>query len=517
MVWTAETERLINDWKSGRLEIMKDDLDNVVIDFQENDYDAIKQGWEKILGFEEMARMYSQAAMGLESFEEIDVVRKASQDIAAINSRIRVKKACAEDYIDSQVIAYHKRLDGINEKGSMPWLQESKSALMDVQEAARAIGYLSGQEHVASLEQLYDQRIKLLLRADRHEKEEEVRRDDEVLQKKKYLSGQARMHDLRKHKSRLEHLLLLEERAPRREKIEELIATYNVAIENKSADRKAKGYALIKWAAAAMIASTIMYAGYRGIKGAGTLAQTQVASIKNKRFEERLEAYAAEINKQKQALTMIEQEKRARQEELTKINKAMPQQQSQVDQAGVFLTGRTNKQGRANANASLMDHLRNVLPLAEYTLYIDKSDNITYLLQTINGTSSVLTTLRHTDSSRSEPKTREGQRGTPEGVYHIDSFEYFGDRKNKSLGRGFWHIDYPNAHDQSKGYTGSGVGICSASNERIKEAISSSQDVMHSCIALTDPSFEKLRSYIGNGHTTQVVIEDEHRPLGELR
>ena len=95
---------------------------------------------------------------------------------------------------------------------------------------------------------------------------------------------------------------------------------------------------------------------------------------------------------------------------------------------------------------------------------------------------------------RDEPKRREGDRSTPEGVYHVtDRRKYHPDRLT---GPWFFLLDYPNGDDRRRNLTGGAIGIHGGPNRRTL-----------GCIRLRDPgggrrgtiSISDLRQYIELG------------------
>lgn len=98
-------------------------------------------------------------------------------------------------------------------------------------------------------------------------------------------------------------------------------------------------------------------------------------------------------------------------------------------------------------------------------------------------------------------KVEEGDKKTPLGVYRI-RYEIRDPRRDGFLGKMAMTLDYPNAYDDSRGRTGSGIwihGVPDSTHVRPPKA-------SDGCFALSNRDLQRLRRYVRYQETQIVVV-----------
>ncbi|MFH1649528.1 MAG: L,D-transpeptidase family protein [Candidatus Woesearchaeota archaeon] len=110
------------------------------------------------------------------------------------------------------------------------------------------------------------------------------------------------------------------------------------------------------------------------------------------------------------------------------------------------------------------------------------------------------------------PKTRQGDKATPEGIYRIVSADP--NPGNPLYGSRKLTLDYPNSIDRSLHRSGNGILLCGTDYDSRERAIQTEQNASNGGIVVTNKDIERIYELIASRtEQTAVVIEDKGRPL----
>ena len=483
MTWDKDTEVFLNDFRSGRIQRIRDDLEGILFPFDFDNVEKVAQDWVRLGDYEDRVADYREAALEADGEDDSETFRNAFKDIIFIDKRIKAKRDFAYDSLENAIVEYEERFSKDFKSADIRSLQESKESLRRIIAIADAVRYEKVLEYGRGLEAVCDEKIGRLREQRNNDRERSLAYEDLLNEAQEGLSGSASARRLRDIRQRLRERGLASGDGEERSQIDEMIERYDTVIDERRSMKQGRlRRSLLKGAAAV----TVIGALYLGVGAVGDLRERM--RLRSEQRQERM---------------------------LSETHHPAPVTASY---AASLTTGSSLDGVLTGDKRAIIDHLSPVLGRQPVTLYVEKGSDKSYIIERgRSGSEVVYGPFSHTDGSDPSPKEREGQRSTPEGIYHIMDLRYFGDRKVAPFGRGFYRIDYPNAADKLAGRTGSGVGLCSAADYRVEQAIRDGRDVMHSGVAFSDDDFERVRSIIGDGSSTQVVIEDYgRRPLPEL-
>ncbi|MBD3209380.1 hypothetical protein GF367_03090, partial [Candidatus Woesearchaeota archaeon] len=299
----------------------------------------------------------------------------------------------------------------------------------------------------------------------------------------------------------------------RREGLGAFIKTYTMAIGRREKEQQKQQREVLGTVAKVALGAACLYLGYVGIRSLSRPIDEKISAYQEEKarrlgegaaiaaFEKHTASYKQSEGELAAIRSQIEQADDLLERKRDEMTLLDAQKQNVQEGIGGYL--------QATEASPVARRLRPVLHNAAYTVYIEKSNNRTHVL---DDDGNVLMRMRHTDARNPLRKTRAGQERTPEGCFGIyKSYLNKGDWKHDLYGVGFYSLDYENPNGSR------GVILCSAADRGTERAINTGEDVMNCGVAFHDDDFKRLHGFIGNGSTTQVVIEDSQaRPLRAL-
>ncbi|MFH0870724.1 MAG: L,D-transpeptidase family protein [archaeon] len=168
--------------------------------------------------------------------------------------------------------------------------------------------------------------------------------------------------------------------------------------------------------------------------------------------------------------------------------------------------------GPSNKPATIA-RLEGLLDAGEYSniIYVDKQNNSLSLYKASGDGFELEHRYRCTTGTNPEPKEREGDKATPEGIYFINRVNL--SPNGPLFGVGYLGLDYPNADDRREGRTGSGMLICGTDISDRMQAIMNGGNSTNMGVSLINGDFLGLYNSISDLHKTMVVIENSTRPF----
>lgn len=138
----------------------------------------------------------------------------------------------------------------------------------------------------------------------------------------------------------------------------------------------------------------------------------------------------------------------------------------------------------------------------KYAIVVDGRRSRLYVYENGNGWPHLVGEYYTTVGRYGIEKTREGDKKTPIGVYHVTS-QIPGSKLPDLYGWGAFPINYPNAWDRRLGKTGYGIWLHGVPSENYSRAPRASDG----CLALANPDIEALGKYVQPGLTPVVIAE----------
>lgn len=177
----------------------------------------------------------------------------------------------------------------------------------------------------------------------------------------------------------------------------------------------------------------------------------------------------------------------------------------------------TNQKNNTPAVAAIPPIVNKVAAHTGFThyLYVDKDENTVSLYKKASPLERVKT-WRSTDGLNQSPKTKNGEKTTPEGFYtitHMKSREE-GLKYNPMWGDCVIRINYPTNEEKAAGYTGSGIVFAGTYLEERKKAITNKKDCTNGGIVMLNSDIRELYKLIKpHMERTVVIIENSARLL----
>lgn len=150
---------------------------------------------------------------------------------------------------------------------------------------------------------------------------------------------------------------------------------------------------------------------------------------------------------------------------------------------------------------------RSLVTLADnhdHLLVMDQSQSRLYVYSNQQGTPVLVDDFFLSIGLNGFGKEKQGDQKTPIGIYHVTRY-IDGSRLPDLYGAGAFPVNYPNAWDQRLRRTGNGIWIHGSPSGTYNRAPLSS----NGCMVVSNPDFERLKSYINPAQLTPVVISDK--------
>lgn len=147
---------------------------------------------------------------------------------------------------------------------------------------------------------------------------------------------------------------------------------------------------------------------------------------------------------------------------------------------------------------------------AHHVLVVEKSTHSLYLYQNNNQIPKLLKTYKIATGKKTGNKKIQGDKKTPEGIYHFKKFHSgreLVDKYGKAgliYGAGAFTMNYPNEIDRRKNKTGGGIWLHSTDDDsRVSKGLDSK-----GCVVAVDADLKDISQYIDLGNTSIVVTEN---------
>ena len=153
----------------------------------------------------------------------------------------------------------------------------------------------------------------------------------------------------------------------------------------------------------------------------------------------------------------------------------------------------------------LPDAIAQVSGLHEFAFAIDASRARLYVFTNREGIPRMVFDHYISIGNGGVGKTREGDKKTPLGVYHLLSY-LDGDQLPELYGTGAYPINYPNDWDRLRGHHGYGIWLHGTPQTVYSRPPKDSRG----CVVISNQLFEKLAPYIDLGRTPIIITEKIH-------
>lgn len=147
---------------------------------------------------------------------------------------------------------------------------------------------------------------------------------------------------------------------------------------------------------------------------------------------------------------------------------------------------------------------------SELAIIVEKSTHTLFLYENKNSEPSLKKTYQIATGKVAGLKLREGDKKTPEGIYHIQKFLSPDDLKKmygetyKIYGPGAFTLDYPNEIDRIEKRSGSGIWLHSTDDDsRIQKGLDS-----RGCVVATQSDFLELQELLMSTKTPVILTEE---------
>lgn len=153
--------------------------------------------------------------------------------------------------------------------------------------------------------------------------------------------------------------------------------------------------------------------------------------------------------------------------------------------------------------------LLQMTPDQKYALVVDTSRYTLYVFENINGTPSYVADYYTTLGRNGIEKSREGDKKTPVGVYHItgnlsrDQLERTYGTNSALYGDGAFPINYPNAWDRRLGRNGHGIWLHGVPHDTYSRPPLASDG----CVAVSNEDLAAVSKYVQVGVTPLIISQ----------
>ncbi|MFW5887411.1 MAG: L,D-transpeptidase family protein [Bacteriovoracia bacterium] len=145
-----------------------------------------------------------------------------------------------------------------------------------------------------------------------------------------------------------------------------------------------------------------------------------------------------------------------------------------------------------------------------YVAIVEKSTHTLHLYSNNDSIPEKIKTYKIATGKKTGNKFVQGDRKTPEGIYHFLNFipheklmERYGE-EGKMYGAGAFTLNYPNIIDRRLGKTGGGIWLHSTDDDsRINKGLDSK-----GCVVVVDKDLKDVAQYINLPHTQFVIVHD---------
>lgn len=528
--WNKDLEKLLGAYKSGDLQRMDEDLNDLLQPFDVHDRERMAAQWKAMLEYEKELDGLRKAALYADQADD-DQVREASELVIGIRRKVKAKKEYAKESLEDAVAeAQNDIINAHDEDPARVEVEDIKKVKRRVGDAARLAeeyGFTSVHKRTEKTRENIGKHLDRLLEERAARKESEARYDGVVREANELLKKSTSTSDLESMRTRLSGYSEAGDLSDDQEaRLEGLMGRYDNRIDELEERRRRKtGRALGNLAKAAAIAGGL-YLGYIGVRAAAESIDEKVAAVKEERAErlgvERAEeeaaSYEAAVAERRRELSQVEDRveyQRSKLLELKASEEAKREKLSSLEEEVDEKRSDDRRIATSSAVAARLDPVLNQVRKSRnlnHLLYIEKSSNQSYLLHE-NG--DVLLEMRHTDGRGGGRKRREGDQCTPEGTYRIHRSHFnSGGEEDDLYGLGFYRLNYPTSVQRQSGYSGGGILLCSTPTWGKEQAVNFGRDVTNGGVMYKDDVFKDLHRHIGSGKGTLVAIEDvEERPI----
>ncbi|MFP4524657.1 MAG: L,D-transpeptidase family protein [Candidatus Woesearchaeota archaeon] len=528
--WHKDLEKLLSSYKSGDLERMDKDLNDLLQPFDISDRERMSEQWHAMREYERHLDGLRKAALYADQSKD-DEVREASELVISIRRKVKAKKEYAKESLEDAVAEAQNEI--INAHDEDPYevavedVRNMERRVGDAARLAKEYGFTSVHKRALKTRENIERHIDRVLEEREAHKESATRYENIIREANDVLKKSTSTSDLESMRTRLSGYNEASDLSDKqRSKLDSLIDRYDSRIGDLQEYRRRRtGRFLRNMVKTAAIVGGL-YLGYVGVRAAAEGIDEKVSEVKEERAErlgveqaeEEAASYEAMVAERKRELSAVEESVEYQRSRILKLQAIEKEKQKNLSSLEEQVEEERSERSHTLTSSSVSKRMNPLVRLVRksgslnYLLYIEKSSNNTYLL---DGRGDVLMSMKHTDGKNEGAKRREGDKRTPEGTYKIHKSHFMRDGDKHDLyGRGFYRINYPTSRQQSRGYSGGGILLCSTSSWGQKQAVKLGWDTTNGGVRFKDDDFEELHSYIGSGGGTLVAIENvEDRPI----
>jgi murein L,D-transpeptidase YafK len=154
-------------------------------------------------------------------------------------------------------------------------------------------------------------------------------------------------------------------------------------------------------------------------------------------------------------------------------------------------------------------YLVQMQPEQQYALVVDTTKSTLYVFENRGGEPRYVADYYVTIGKNGTDKSREGDKKTPLGVYHVTGFmsreklaAAYG-RQSELYGIGALPLSYPNEWDRRQGRDGNGIWLHGVPFDTYSRPPRASDG----CVALTNEDFETVSKYVKTGITPVIIAQ----------
>ncbi len=546
-------DRLKEYYSSGNLALDVSFVGSLNPDSYISDFDSFRKDWDSLTNIKNLVYSFEtiETAVSLDLVDDPELKDSVNK---LLDLRLMIK-----DYDNSLRQSINKVINNarvlINNydfnKDDISALVNARNELFSSLKAATLINYLKPQQDASDLLSLYDETInKFNSNIERVEKNLfKLNTDSFLLAAREALSSRS-VSDKKKFFSELKKLPLDYEgfSDEQRKEVSSLLSSYESFFSKRNGEVRKKRKSFAKKFFAISVASCIIGLGVYSFSDAKRILDYKIAEFSNSFANKKIERSIAErkeainyFNSLIAGLSSSADSLRQVNSSLSKQNDSLIARKNSLERAVAFLTRRVyeknvelKKLNNSVSNnetiisnglrsASLIhkrlsdDYLKSKfsgLLKNHAVVYVDKSANLTYLIDKNFFGTKVRGVFMHTDALDPRPKTRAGQKRTPEGVYDVAKSFFTRNYHSFVYGNGFIKINYPTPEQVKKGFSGGGVLLVSSPDDDVEKAIINGRDVMNVGVAYLPSDFKRVYDFVKHHDDVKIVIDDDSkRPL----
>ncbi len=554
---------------SGELSNLEKRIDKLSLPRSITDRRALKDFWSELDGISSKVEAYSDVVPLAQREKDFDpALSESIRNILFLRSQVNDYRQAIKGNISS-VIDYSREVlakSTIN-TASLNRLTKQKVRLQDALNASIVIDYVTGNDQAQEILAQYNERLHLIRTGfDKERNASTNAHIGRLLKDASHVLFTGSRSEQKKMYHRLQDLPMDDDSIMRvhRKKVQRLLGKYNSLFDSQKVRSVKKTRSFFKRLFLGGLAAGLLYTGWDFIgvyhdkvsevatsyavdkvesdlqekKSLLATYSQQIKSNIDKRasLENKIKILEEDYHKKQdlseERLKLLEDEflrKRSEyQQRLNSFNQKVRKMEapssSPYEYQGVKFSFSRSLDMNIRSDPSWKKNLSRLAPLlSSYhrVLYIDKSSNRTFVFSGDKDDVVVEAYFRHTDAVDPLPKNAAGQKRTPEGLYKIVTnhlrapSDYSG---GTIFGSGFIRISYPTADQMFAGYSGGGVLLVGAPDDRTVKAIKAGRDVMNVGVAYINDDFKIIHRLVGEDlEKTIVVIENsQERPLRNL-